>query len=181
MRLNIIHLPQRLDRLRILQQELDSQNIKDFKIWDGIIDQDIPHVGISRAHKQIVKYAKVEGLSEILIAEDDLCFTSKGAFEFFLENKPLEFDIYLASIYYGNLKQDNSVDDFAGATFYIISQKFYDIFLSIPEYQNFDRSLRNKGRFIVCNPFTVIQHNGYSDNTKEYSNYHQYLVNRKLF
>ena len=114
--LNIIHLPHRTDRLKLLNQELIEQNILDYKIWDGIIDKSIPQKGISQAHKQIVKYAQEEKLSEILIAEDDLYFTAKGAFDYFLKNKPSDFDIYLGGIHEGKVKQDNTVADFSGTT-----------------------------------------------------------------
>jgi hypothetical protein len=73
------------------------------------------------------------------------------------------------------------VDDFSGLTFYMISERFYDIFLSIPEHDNLDRSLRNKGEFVVCNPFTVIQYDGFSDNAKKYCSYGDCLRGRTLF
>src|SRR6266404_95325 len=110
MKLNIIHLPHRIDRWMLLQQELSAQNIVDFDIWEGIMDDEGPHVGISRAHKQIVKYALERNWSEVLIGEDDLRFTAEGAFDFFISKKPSDFDIYLGGIYCGNIKGDNSVD-----------------------------------------------------------------------
>ena len=181
MQINIIHLPERVDRLKLLKKELKWQGILDFKIWPGIVDDSIPVRGISKAHKQIVKYANDNELPEVLIAEDDLKFTSIGAFEFFLKGRPSDSDIYLSSIYYGLIAEDNSVNDFSGLTFYIVNQSFYNKFLEIPEHDNLDRLLSKKGKFIVCNPFTVIQHNGFSDNTKRYCNYDIYLTGRKLF
>jgi hypothetical protein len=46
---------------------------------------------------------------------------------------------------------------------------------------NFDRALRNKGKFIVCNPFIAIQHNGFSDNVKRFYNHEKYLQGRNLY
>lgn len=181
MTINIIHLPNRTDREESFKKELKEQDISDYQVWEGIIDPKIPARGISKAHKQIVRYASNSSLQEILIAEDDLKFTSKGAFEFFLKNKPKDFDIYLAGIYFGELNEDNSVRDFSGLTCYIINQKFFDTFLSMPEHDNIDRCLRNKGEFIVCNPFTIIQYNGFSDNLKKYCNNDIFLKDRKLF
>lgn len=181
MTINIIHLSDRLDRKKSLKKELTEQCILDYKIWGGIIDLKNPARGISKAHKQIVKYARNNSFKEILIAEDDLKFTSKGAFNFFLQNKPKDFDIYLAGIYFGELNTDSTVKDFSGLTCYIINQRFFDIFLSMPEDENLDRSLKNKGKFVVCNPFTVIQYNGFSDNVKRDCNYDSYLQGRKLF
>jgi len=181
MRLNIIHLPHRTDRLITLRQELVLQNIDDFKIWDGIIDEDCPYVGISKAHKQIVKQARDQNLREVLIGEDDMHFTSLGAFDFFLKNKPSDFDIYLAGIYSGEIKNDSTVDDFAALTLYVVSNRYYDIFLSLPENTHLDRAMRNTGRFIVCCPFVVTQHNGYSDNQRAYCNDDRLLLNRQLY
>lgn len=181
MQLNIIHLPQRIDRLESLERELRGEEITDYKIWNGVLDAFNPMKAISKAHKQIIEYAKYNLLPEVLIAEDDLKFTDRGAFKFYLQNKPLDYDIYLASIYLGELANDNSVEDFSGLTFYMVNQKFYDKILSISEHDNLDRLLRNTGKFIVCNPFTVIQHNGFSDNVKRYCNYEHYFSNRPLF
>jgi hypothetical protein len=178
---NIIHLPHRKDRFEILQQELQQQNITDFRIWDGIVDVEMPCTGISKAHKQIVKFALHNDLPEILIGEDDLRFTKEGAFRFFIENKPTDFDIYLAGIYSGELKRDNTVEDFSALTFYIVNKKFYSIFLDMPEDKDLDRALRFTGRFVVCYPFTVIQYNGYSDNVKRYCLDDHCLAKRRLF
>jgi hypothetical protein len=178
---NIIHLQHRADRMELLLDQLEQQNIKNYKIWNGIVNPKIIAKGISQAHKQIVRFAKENQLPEILIAEDDLKFTTKNAFSFFLKNKPSDFDIYLASIYLGEIKEDNTVDDFSGLTFYIIREDYYDTFLSTPEHDNLDRLIKYTGKFIVCNPFTVIQQNGFSDNVGMYCNYDALLSGRKLF
>jgi hypothetical protein len=181
MTVNIIHLQHRTDRLVMLREELAKQNIGDFKIWGGIIDRDCPYAGISKAHKQIVKYARDENLEEVLIGEDDVHFVSAGAFDFFLRNKPVDFDIYLAGIYNGEIKTDNTVDDFAALTLYIVNRRYYDIFLGLPENTHLDRAMRYTGRFVVCYPFAVTQHNGYSDNLKTYCNDDRYLLGRQLY
>ena len=181
MLLNIIHLAKRADRFDLLKKELQDQKIENYKIWEGIIDPIIPMRGISQAHKQIVRYAQSEKLTEILIGEDDLHFTEKGGFQFFINNKPLDYDIYLGGIFDGEIKKDNTVDDFSGLTLYLINERFYNIFLSMPENHNLDRALRNKGKFLVCNPFVVFQHNGFSDNVKQLCNYNAYLKDRTLF
>lgn len=179
--LNIIHLPDRTDRLKLLNQELIDQNILKYKIWNGVIDKSIPQRGISKAHKQIVKYAQEYKLTEILIAEDDLHFTSKGAFDYFIKNKPYNYDIYLGGIHEGKIKEDSTVEDFCGATLYIVNSRFYDIFLSVPENINIDRALSYRGKFVVCNPLVAFQHNGFSDNIKQYCNYNKYLKGKTYF
>lgn len=179
--LNIIHLPERLDRAELIKNELIEQGITNYKIWDGIKDSSLVCRGISKAHKQIVQFAKENNFSEVLIGEDDLHFTSKGAFCYFIDNKPDDFDIFLGGIYYGRLMKDSIVIDFSGLTLYIINKRFYKKFLSMNETEHLDRALRNSGKFIVCNPMVVIQHNGFSDNLKKDINYESFLKDRLLF
>ncbi|MBL0096190.1 MAG: hypothetical protein IPP46_06550 [Bacteroidetes bacterium] len=181
MRVHIIHLKHRKDRLQLLDLEIVKQNILNYTIWEGILDIENPKRGIAKAHKKIVEWARNQNLQSILIAEDDVKFTAPRAFEYFLQNEPKEYDLYLGGIAYGNINSDNSTDDFSGAHFYKINQKFYDIFLSVPEEKDIDRSLANKGKFIVCDPFIAVQQNGFSDNQKREQNYDLYLQNRRLF
>lgn len=181
MGLNIIHLSHRKDRLQLLNNQLTEQNIINYKLWEGFLDEENPKRGIAKAHKQIIHWSQKQNLPYILIAEDDIKFTSKGAFDFFLKNEPKEYDLYLGGISYGNIDKDNSVKDFSGLTLYKIKNSFYNFFLDLPEDKDIDRALANKGKFIVCNPFVAIQYNGYSDNKKAYQNYDLFLQNRKLY
>lgn len=182
MSLHIIHLPGRSDRLKILHDELASQKINDFILWEGIIDSEGNSTkAISRAHKQIVRHAKIKNLTEVMIAEDDIHFTSAGSFNYFLKTKPATFDLYLASVIWGKVKDNHTVTDFSGLTLYIVNQSFYNTFLSIPEEIDLDRALNNKGIFHVCEPFIAIQHPGYSDHKGSYCDYSDYLKNSILF
>ena len=181
MLLNIIHLKYRKDRLINLVKELDNQLITEYLIWDGVLDLENPSRGISKAHKQIVQLAQKNNSPAVLIAEDDIKFTAKGAFKYYLRSEPIDYDLYLGGIYYGNIKSDNSVDDFSGLTLYMIKSKFYDTFLSIPENLPLDRGLCKKGFYQVCIPFVAIQYDGYSDNKKTYRNYDIYLKGRNLY
>lgn len=154
--------------MRLLQKELASQNVSDYTIWNGIVDDVISCTGISRAHKQIVRYAKDSGLPRVLIAEDDLHFSAAGAFEYFIKSIPLEFDIYLGGISWGQIKDDNTVNDFSGTVFCVVHERFYDHFLSTREDKDLDRSLSGGGKFIVCQPMVVTQHSGFSDHHKKW-------------
>jgi hypothetical protein len=116
-----------------------------------------------------------------MIAEDDVKFTAKVAFDYFKKNEPDDYDLYLGGIYYGKIEEDNSVSDFAVAMLYMIKENFYDTFLSVNEERDIDRSLSIKGKFIVCKRFAAIQHEGFSDNKKAYVNYEMCLKGRKLF
>ncbi len=181
MQLHIIHLKHRIDRLQQLNNQLFEQNIDHYRLWDGILDEKSPKRRIAKAHKQIIEWAGNQNLPSIVIAEDDIKFTAPGAFEYFIKNEPKEFDLYLGGITYGSINSDNSVSDFSGMHLYKINQKFYETFLSIPEGKDIDRSLANKGKFVVCNPFVAIQHNGFSDNQKKHQNYDLHFHNRKLY
>lgn len=120
-------------------------------------------------------------MTEVLIAEDDIKFTSPHSFTFFLKNKPLNYDIYLGGIIWGKLNEDNSVDDFSGTTLYLANQKFYDTLLSLPDDKDYDRALANKGKFIVCNPMVAQQHDGFSDNQKRYIYFGPYIRRSNLY
>ncbi len=175
MLLNIIHLPERVDRYHSVLNEISKQCVVDYKFWSGIIDLDLPQKGISKAHKQVVRDAKFRKLKEVLICEDDILFSRNDSLDYFLKNKPTNFDIYLGGIYEGQLRKNNTVIDFSGLTIYIIKESFYDTFLSIPEEVNLDRGLRNKGNYVACNPLIAKQLSGYSDNLKRYCDYTENL------
>lgn len=181
MTVNIIHLPHRLDRRNQILEELACQGIEDYVIWPGLHDLTHPSKGIARAHQQVVSWALDRSLPEILIAEDDLRFTAKGAFQHFLRNVPMDFDLYLGGISYGRLKQDNTVDDFAGTHLYIIRKRFYQTFLSLSGENDIDRALARKGKYVVCNPMVAIQSDGYSDNAHAHRDNKIYFEKRQLW
>lgn len=177
---NIIHNYDRADRFKTLIYELKTQKISDYMMWNSIHDEKSPQRGINRAHKKIVKWAKQENLDEVLIFEDDIKFCGKQAFEYFIYNKPIDFDIYLGGIYFGKIEEDNSVKQFGALHCYIVNKRFYDTFLNVSDDEHLDGALAGLGKYIVCNPFAAVQYNGYSDNNKRYYNYDVLLENRKL-
>lgn len=181
MTLNIIHLPHRTDRWQSLQSELANQHITDYQIWDGIIDPELSCRGISRAHKRIIMEARNKGLSSVMIAEDDVKFTAPGAFAWYLEQQPTDFDLYLGGFIAGKIKEDYTINDFCGTHLYTIDRRFYDIILSAPESQNLDRSLTGKGKFRVCYPMVAIQYNGYSDNNQRIMDYSSFLKGKQFY
>lgn len=186
MKAHVIHMPHRIDRLDNLLKEFKEQNITDFKIWDAVVHPTITILGVAESHKRIVEFAQTNNLPEVLIMEDDVSFYDKGAFDFFMDNKPEDFDIYLGGIYHGYIKPDNTVDDFCGLHCYIVKAQFYDTFINLPisagtMFMNIDRALMHKGRYYVCNPFVAYQMDGYSDNKKADATYGHFMAERKLF
>jgi len=44
-----------------------------------------------------------------------------------------------------------------------------------------DRALKDKGKFVVYDPMTVTQYNGYSDNNKRMMDFEPHLKGRSLY
>ena len=109
--------------------EFIEQGITDYKFWDAVCKKESVVESINASHKQIIRYAKENNIPEICVAEQDLTFTDKGAWDYFLKNKPKEFDIYLGATYI--LPVSNK--KICGFHLYIISEKYYDSFLSVPD------------------------------------------------
>lgn len=159
-------------------KEIASQiGLSDFELWDGIYLPSIK-ASINAAHKQIVRYAQLAGWDEVCIAEDDLIFSSPNSWEYFLEHKPKDFDLYLSMVYLGTPDENNEVKDFTGLTMYIVKSKFYEKFLSVPDDDHLDRLLAGLGKYVVCQPFVAKQSNGFSSNTGKEENYDELLRNR---
>ena len=181
MKIIVIHSFEANDRFDRLMKEFVSQEIKNYVILPAIHSMESSQKGINLAHKQCVKYAKEKGWKEVCIMEDDVKFTNSGSFKHFLETKPKDFDVYLSGIYAGEIGLDNLVNSFSGLHCYIVNERFYDKFLSIPSNVHIDRGMANLGKFYVSYPFTAIQYNGYSYNTKMDMNYDSLLEHRELY
>lgn len=188
--LNILHLPKRTDRLENLMKELEEQEITDYTIIEGI-ENSLVFRDISNSHKKIIRLAKQQKISNCIVAEDDIKFTSKGAWEYFLSQIPKSYDIFFASLYEGKVDDNNRLlasekqkDMLSGLTLYSISERFYDTFLNISDMNHLDKNigvLADKYEFYVCPEFCAIQMNGFSDNKKTHCNYDHYMKGRKLF
>lgn len=180
MKLNVI-CGNRTERMPRLVDELYKQGIKDYELWEGIY---LPHsvkASINAAHKQIVKYARLAEWEEVAIAEDDLKFTHPNSWNYFLSQKPKDFDIYLSMIYSGDIDENNCVKKFTGMTLYIVAKRFYDTFLSIPDEEHIDQALANFGKYVVCNPFVAMQYDGFSGNTGKNEQYETLLQGRNIY
>lgn len=178
--IHCIHDPARIDRMSFLQIEIDKHNLL-VRFWPAIKDPWMTFRGVSQAHKQIVRWAKREGLSEVLISEDDFFLYAPGAFDYFLEKKPEEYDLYLGNIFWGSLNPP-AVGDFCGLTLYFVHSRFYDRFLSVKEENHLDRVLgRMDAVKIVCDPMVCSQRDGYSDNKKAEGHYEKYMANYNIY
>jgi hypothetical protein len=188
--INVINLPKRTDRLRQFEIQASEQGFN-YKILDGIIDPIIVFRGISASHKRIVMDAKTKRMKRCIVAEDDIKFTSFGAFDYFLSQVPDSMDIFFGSVYEGKINENGRLikgeaanEILSGMTLYIVDERFYDVFLNINPMNHIDKALgllADKYEFYVCNPFVAIQANGYSDNKKKECNYDKLLKNRVLY
>ena len=191
MKVNFIHLPERTDRMELLQKELTVQNITDFKIWEGTVVPGNVLLSISQSHKKIVKWAMDNDLPEVCIAEDDIKFQASGAWDYFLSQKPKEYDLYLGSTLHGIIDDKGLITDFTSMTLYMVSKRFYRLFLSVRDVDNIDRALghynfhsmvKDSLKYYVCDPMVCSQWGGYSDNKKKWvDSYDHFLEGRKLF
>ncbi|HET7118429.1 MAG TPA: hypothetical protein VFI29_18175 [Hanamia sp.] len=179
--INIIHLPHRIDRKQSIIRELSEQGISRFKFWQGFLNSRDPAFGISESHKQIVQDAKNRKLATVIIAEDDIYFTAPGAFNYFCENQPLDYDLYLGAISYGKINSNQIVSNFSGLLLYQVHERFYDKFLDMPPDQHLDRALRGKGLYEVCPAFVVVENNSLSDNSGKEIDNRIYYKDRPLF
>ena len=191
-KLNIINLPERIDRKTDLLKMLAENGISNFKIWNGIKEKRWPRLGILKAHKQIVRNAKECGLPFVHIAEDDIQFFGKGAWEYYLSKLPhLEgksVDIFFSMVYAGKINSDCKLESTcSGMTLYTVYSQFYDFFLNAPEENggvHVDRYLTSfwaTHDFWVCDKFVCQQSGSFSDNSKKKVDYTPLLRYRTLF
>lgn len=183
--LNIIHLPERIDREMSFKKELEEQGITDYKVWNGIIVSHLPFTGISLSHKQIVQDAKERGLKRCIIAEDDIYFSNQHSYKYFLDCIPEEYDLFLGVVYDSEISDNGKIlFGLAGLTLYSINSKFYDTFLSMNPMNNLDRELGKfawKYRYMVCPQFVAHQRDGFSDHKKANATYGHLIEGRKMF
>lgn len=166
--INIINLAHRIDRKNSTVEQMNSQGAA-YMFWPGIITKE-RRIGISLAHKQIVRYAKESNLPMVAIAEDDIKFTHPRSLQYFLGNIPQDFDIYLSGFYGGYMDEHYNVKKFNGLTLYIVHSRFYDQFLSAPEHHHIDVALHlMEGVFKACPKMCAIQISGYSDQRRTFT------------
>lgn len=161
-----------------LCDELERQGIN-AKIWQCINDSNNVVRSINLSHKQIVQFAVDHHLPQICIMEEDVWFPAKNGWQYFQQNIPEKFDLYLGGAYGLNYVALNNIqanpgaveiNNFAGLHCYIINSSYYVKFLSLPEDKHIDDQ-PGFGRFFVCSPFAALQHPGWSCNARQFVDY----------
>lgn len=180
MTINIINLPTRPERRKAVIRQMEMEKC-DYVFWDGVTGN-TPKVNIQKAHKGIVQWAKENNLTECCIAEDDLKWCGTGAWKYFIDNKPNDYDLYLSGYYGGRPDKNNIIKNFSGLTLYFIHSRFYDKFLSADETFHLDSAMGILGgKYVVCPQFVCIQSPGHSDNVRKYVDYKKRLENKPMF
>ncbi len=163
---NVINLGHRWQRRISVAAELESHDVP-YMFWPGVSGDNVKE-NIHKAHKKIVAHAKKFNYPRVTIGEDDLRFTSKGAWQYYLDRLPEDFDIYTASYYSGSHDKKFIVDKgFRGLTLYTVNERYYDTFLSLSEKIHLDTAIGLSAKIVTCWPFTCIQAPGYSDQRKK--------------
>ena len=148
------------------------------RFWSGIVGDTgkndvFRSPNIMRAFKKIVQYAKEERLASCTIMEDDGVFTSDGAWKYYNDNIPDDYDLYLGGVYQAEIKDGRIVNGYSGNTLITVHERFYDFFLSADEdplhpfMGHLDKWLGcfcDKKKYIVCEPHVIKQIGVYSDN-----------------
>lgn len=184
--LNILHLRNTEwseGRYNSFMKELAEQGITDYRIWDGLTDKYNVRRAISKSHKQIVRWAKENNMPEVCIAEDDICFKAAGDFDFFMQNKPNSFDLYLGGPSQIIRKVNDLILDFRGLTLYCVNAPFYDAFLKVKEDTDIDHALKGLGKYHLCPKSVCAQNTGWSYHKQknvDYSRLFNHLEKSKL-
>lgn len=172
MGVNVIYDSRHSEDYGRLINEFIEQGITKYRFWDAIVLNDSVVKSINASHKMIVRWAKENNKKEVVIAEQDLAFTSPNSWRYFLSQKPKDFDLYLWGTYLVPLS-NNKV---CGFQLYIISEKFYDKFLGIPDDVHIDTYMDElKGNYKFCYPFPALQRPGFSANNMADVNYNAIL------
>ncbi len=173
----------RQDRLLSICAQSKEQGFS-FRVWEGIIDPRGGYAGINLSFKKIVRWAKEQKLKMVCIGEDDLVFSALGAWQYYLDNIPEEFDTYSGGIYSGQIVDGRIMNGYSGNTLLTIHERFYDFLLALTDEDHLDRRLGNycfEKQYLLCMPFVVLQLQGYSDNHRRFTQHSGYLEKMKLF
>ncbi len=178
-RLNIIYDDRNQEKYDPLIEEINRQRVEDYRIWEAVVLRDSVVASINASHKMIVREAKERGLKEVCIAEDDLMFPAADGWAYFLKNKPETYDLYLGATYVVPIS--NNI--ICGFHLYMVHEKFYDSFLSVPDTAHIDTAMADlKGDYKYCYPFAALQRPGLSANNKgQIVNYNKLLSPEDIY
>lgn len=183
MTINVLSLKRRQDRRESLIAHFKEFDCN-YKIWDAPDDRSImPFINICRGHKMIVADSLGNGYEFVIIAEDDMRFSCKNSFTYFIQTMPESYDLFFGCIYTGNIQDRRITHGFSGLQFYAVSRRFYETFLSVDEKKHCDVWLGeqcHKYEFYCCEPFICFGQSGHSDNFNRQWLFDESKLPRKL-
>lgn len=186
-----LNLDRREDRLLSASKEAKKQGfpIMFFNGVDAKLEEIKPCIAITRGHKSIVQYAKDKAMEWVCVCEDDIFFygDDNKAFQYFIDNIPPSFDVYMGCIYHGELKGNRVINGMSGSfTLIIIHSRFFDFILNeMPDDCYQDRYVGDfsyKYEYYVSPLIVCGQTPGFSDNRSvAHSGYDVYLLDKKVY
>lgn len=160
-KLHIIYDDRRSEKYPLLLEQLIEQGITSYELYPAIIDKRTVVESINAGHKALVRMAKENKMPFIAIGEDDLMFTAPDAWQYFLNNMPKDFSVYVAATYIVPVSNNKLV----GFHCYVVNSSFYDQFLSVPDNEHIDTAICNlNSNHKICYPFAALQRPGFSAN-----------------
>jgi hypothetical protein len=183
-----INLQRREDRIVGIVNEAKQQGFA-IRFWEGNDEPERRYTkrAICQSHKRIVQYAKDNKLPYVLIMEDDCRFSAPGAFQYFIDSTPDDFDIFCALIYHGEVSEEFQIKNGMSGTMtlYRVHERFYNFILNeIPDDCHIDRELgghAHRFKYFVSEPMVCFQSGGFSDNLKTTMYYDVYLEGKSLY
>lgn len=187
----VINLPENEARLDRTWDELINfySTPLGFNIIDGI--RETPsHVGIGKAHRSAIQFAKDNDWEYVCVVEDDVQFTSPRSMKYAQEcfnYLPDDFDVALGGIYFDKkMRPYNShwshVPYFSGTHYYVVSSKAYDKILGFDCLtESIDHWYAKNLRCYVPKEFFAIQYDGFSDNVGMETDYSKLLTKYHLY
>lgn len=168
MRVIVIYDSRRPEKYPLFIEELRLQSINEFEVHPATVLSHSVVESISESFKSVIRSAKENKDKEVCILEDDIMFPSTKSWQYFLENKPEKFDIYIG----GSFVIDNrieykppivKVNNYVGNHCIIVNESYYDMWLATDSKKHCD-TVHECGEFYVCFPFVALQRKGWSAN-----------------
>lgn len=171
----------RTEKFGPLLNELKRQGITSYRIISPVEDSQSVIRSINLSHKSIIRLAKDLKLDKVAVWEEDCLIPHPDGWNRFLGDTPEDFDIYLGGTYGLGRPIENPIPAITGFHCYIMHNKFYDTFLSIPDNVHCDTGLDGLGKFVVHYPFIAIQRAGWSANSMSYSDKNTEFIDSDIY
>jgi len=184
---HVINLEIREDRLLHAAKQAKAQGYA-IRVWDAIYSPN--RVGTKKAicqsHKKIIRYAQENNLPYVIIMEDDCKLFAEGAFQYYMDNMPKDFDLYCGTIFQGDVKEGRVVNGMSATmTLYCVHKRFYNFMLNeVPDDCHIDRYAgdhAHRFKYFIPPLLVCTQTGGFSNNLKKEVYYDAYLENKLIF